>query len=579
LKGLNFFRYFIRFLKLDFRIVVILFTLEDKVSQPNIMKKTTSNVIIIVLLSVSLTNYGQVDKAGKASDKSSGDKPTVVFVTGDDEYQSREQMQPFADILEKQYGFEVIYIKDEAPGADTDPDHDPKPTVLPNAEKIRDADLLVVFMRFRNWEPKSMAHFMSHFKAGKPAVGIRTTTHAFWKDRTFAPKYFGGHYKTHYTERIVCQVNPEHANHPMVRGVERKWGDGEGPYVSTPLTEGVTPVVFSYGHWRDEDASPGIGNDSYDSPNYPVAWAFDDNGARRAMITLGSYRVGDLEADYFQNLFYNSIFWSLGYEVPVGGVLSEVGFKKIPETVEYTRPTSVVPAAPPYIPGERWEMLFDGSDLSKWRHYDITLAPAAIYLDRRANSEGPIDYALAPARWEVKDGAAVSRPGFGDIITKEYYNNYKLRFDYYIPEYPDWVTGEWRGNSGVFLNGSWEISILDSYGKETSDRSNGAIYRTKAPDKEASRPAGQWQTMEIEFMNGIATVTLNGRVIHDQVKLGKPTFLGFPTAQKFAEVSFANFMGVVTEGPIRFQGENSEVRFANIALQRLRNRDNDDDKE
>ena len=116
---------------------------------------------------------------------------------------------------------------------------------------------MVVFMRFRNWEPKSLAHFMSHFEAGKPAVAIRTTTHAFWKDRTFAPKYFGGHYKTHYTERIVCQVNPEHAEHPMVRGVERKWGDGEGPYVSTPLTDGATPVVFLLRSLEETRRKPG----------------------------------------------------------------------------------------------------------------------------------------------------------------------------------------------------------------------------------------------------------------------------------------------------------------------------------
>ena len=114
---------------------------------------------------------------------------------------------------------------------------------------------------------------MDYFDSGKPAVGIRTTTHAFWKDRTFAPKYFGGHYKTHYTERIVAQVNPDHADHPMVRGVERKWGQGEGPYVSTPLSDGATPLVFSYGHNREGGKSRDW-YDSYDSPNYPVAWAF-----------------------------------------------------------------------------------------------------------------------------------------------------------------------------------------------------------------------------------------------------------------------------------------------------------------
>ena len=540
------------------------------------MKSLISKVVALGVLIGLMIGCSPDNDQSKANSGSKNDRPTVVFVTGGDEYQSNERMKPFAEKLEKDYGFEVIYIADEAPGADTDPDHDPKPTVLPYAEKIRDADLMVVFMRFRNWESESLGHFMSHFEAGKPAVAIRTTTHAFWEDRTFAPKYFGGHYKTHYTERIVCQVNPEHADHPMVRGVERKWGDGEGPYVSTPLTEGATPLVFSYGHWREGEE--GVGSDSYDSPNYPVAWAFDDDGARRAMITLGSYRVGDLKADYFQNLFYNSVFWSLGYEVPEGGVLSEGdSYGMAAEVAEYQKSIKEVPPAPDYSLEEDWEMLFDGIDLNKWRHYDVSLSPSPIFLDRRANSEGPIDYYLSPARWKVEDGAVVARPGFGDIMTKEHYNNYKLRFDYYIPEYPDWVTNEWRGNSGVFLNGSWEIAILDSYGKAASDRTNGAIYRTKAPNKEASKPAGQWQTMEIEFLNGLATVTLNGTVIHDKFKVGRPTFLGFPAGQTFAEMSADDWMGTVSSGPIRFQSENSEVRFANIAIQRLYNQEDDEE--
>ncbi|MEM7370349.1 MAG: DUF1080 domain-containing protein [Bacteroidota bacterium] len=527
--------------------------------------------ILIAHLILGLNLHLQAQSPSKA--------PTVVFVTGGDEYQSIKRMKPFAKKLEKEYGWNVIYIGDDAPGADTDPDHDPKPTVLPGAEQIKEADLMVVFMRFRNWEPTSLKMFMEHFEAGKPAVAIRTTTHAFWKDRTFSPTYFGGHYKTHYTDRIVCQVNPEHADHPMVRGVSRKWGQGEGPYVSVPLTEGVTPLVFSYGHFRDRKDSPGIGNDSYDSPNYPVAWAYDHEGARRAMITLGSYRVGDLKADYFQNLFYNSVFWALGYEVPEGGVLSKgKEMEMVSESVAYSPPKKEIPA-PPAFNGEEWEMLFDGSDLSQWKHYDVTIPPNMLYLDLRANSEGPIDYTMSGARWKIENGAIVARPGFGDIITRQHYTNYRLRFDFLIPDSPDWVTGEWKGNSGVYLNGSWEISLLDTYGQSSSDRSNGAFYRFKAPDSEASRPAGQWQSMEVEFMQGVATVTLNGTVIHKAVKLDKPTFMGFPSAKVWPEESFPSYFGTVTEGPIRLQAENAEVRFANIALQRLYEDDDEEEED
>ncbi len=547
----------------------------------NIRKKFIPGSAVSIVLYLVAVLWSCSNPQTPSSESAQKDKtPTVVFITGGDEYQSRERMQPFADALEQRYGFRVIYIKDEAPGADTDPDHDPKPTVLPDAERIKEADLMVVYMRFRNWEPQSLKYFMDHFEAGKPAVGIRTTTHAFWKDRTFSPKYFGGHYKTHYTSRIVAQVNPEHKDHPMVRGVKRKWGDGEGPYVSIPLSEGATPVVFSYGHFREREESPGIGNDSYDSPNYPVAWAFNDKGARRAMITLGSYRVGDLKADYFQNLFYNSVFWALGNEVPPNGVLSEGdNFQRVPETEAYAPQKPQIPAPPQFQSSHEWEMLFDGKDLSKWKHYDVTIPPNMLYLDLRANSEGPIDYTLSEARWQVEEGTAVARPGYGDIITKQHYNNYRLRFDYYIPKYPEWVTGEWRGNSGVYLNGSWEIALLDSYGSPASDRSNGAFYRFKAPDKEASKPAGAWQTMEVEFVNGVATVTLNGQVIHHQVKLGKPTFMGFPSAQVWPEASFPGYFGTVTEGPIRLQAENSQVRFANIAIQRLDLDDGEEDGE
>ncbi len=550
------------------------------------MKFTTLKLFKIGLTLFIICLLQACNSTTQLTAQSSKDAPTVVFVTGGDEYQSRERMLPYAEKLEKDYGFKVIYIKDEAPGADEDPDHDPKPTVLPDAEKIKDADLMVVFMRFRNWEPRSLKLFMEHYEKGKPAIAIRTTTHAFWKDRTFAPKYFGGHYKTHYTHGIVCQVNPEQADHPMVRGVKRKWGQGEGPYVSTPLTEGATPVVFSYGHNRDASEEEeeeeefdeqklaerewAIGNDSYDSPNYPVAWAYNHEGARRAMITLGSFRVGDLKADYFKNLFYNSVFWALGYEIPKNGVLSAGNnFKRSQEKNSYSPEKVAIPTPPKYVPGEDWEILFDGVDLSQWKHYDLTTPPYLLYTDRRADSRGPIDYTMAPARWTVENGAVVARPGYGDIITKEHFNNYKLRFDYLIPKTPDWVTGEWKGNSGVYLNGSWEIALLDSYGQEPSERSNGALYREKEPDEEASKPAGQWQSMEITFKNGILTAQLNGELIHHQVKVGRPTFMGFPTAQSWPEESFPYYERTVTEGPIRLQAENTSVRFANIAIQRL----------
>ena len=77
---------------------------------------------------------------------------------------------------------------------------------------------------------------------------------------------------------------------------------------------------------------------------------------------------------------------------------------------------------------------------------------------------------------------------------------------------------------------------------------------------------------------GVATVELNGTLIHKDVKLERPTFMGFPTAQVWPEASFPSYFNTVTEGPIRLQAENASVRFANIAIQRI-NIDPDDEEE
>ena len=477
---------------------------------------------------------------------------TIAFVTGDGEYHSREVMVPYAKKLEEAYGFNVIYIADEERGANIDPGAVLNPKPLLGAERIKEADLMVVFIRFRSWDEDSLKLFMEHFESGKPAIGIRTTTHALWPDRTFSPKYFGGHYKTYYRRAMVAHVAPDHPNHPMVRGVPHTYRTPEPPYVSTPLSEGATPVVLSYTHSRRSDE---VDSDSFDSPNYPIAWAFNHNGARRAMITLGNDRVDDHGSEMMQNLFYNSVFWSLGFDVPAGGVLAaSADFKANKEVQPYAPAERAVPAPPPFSAERGWEVLFDGSELSKWKHWDVSIPPFGIDVDTPANSEGPIDYTKSPARWQIQDGAVLARVGYGDIVTKNEYSNYELRLDYLIPESPDWVTGEWRGNSGIYLNGAFEIAILDTNGQEPSDRSNGAIYRQKAPDIEASRPAGHWQTLEITLKEGKTTVVLNGKTIHKEERLNKSTPYGFKKNES---------------GPIRLQAETSAVRFANIAIRPL----------
>ena len=460
-------------------------------------------------------------------------------------------MIPFAKKLEDDYGFKVIYLKDDAPCAF----RKREPNELIGAEQIKDADLMVLFVRFRSWEPKSMKLFMDHFAAGKPAVGIRTTTHAFWEDKTFSPTYFGGHYKNHPHKQIVCQINPEQFNHPVARGVDLKFAENEGPYLTTPLTEGATPILLSYGT-RNRDPSNIIADDAFDSPTTPVAWTFNHNGGRRAMITLMSYRIDSQNKPYSQNLFYNSVFWALGYDVPEKGVLSagkDIVIHK--ELKPYQATAKTYPKPPAYQLPEGWTSLFDGKDLEQWKHYDyLSVEPLLEGLDVRAATMAPIDMSKSPARWQVEDNTVTARVGYGDIITRKSYKNFQLHLDVLVPEEPEWVKNEWKGNSGIFLQGSYEIAILNSNGQAADMRSNGAIYRQAAPLMEASRPAGQWQSYDITLKDKHVTIVLNGKEIHRDVELKDKTLYGFP---------------VTESGPIRLQGECSAVRFANIALKEI----------
>ena len=93
-----------------------------------------------------------------------------------------------------------------------------------------------------------------------------------------------------------------------------------------------------------------------------------------------------------------------------------------------------------------------------------------------------------------------------------------------------------RGNSGVFLNGKFEIQVLDSYQNLTyPDGQASAMYGQFPPLVNASRPPGEWQAYDIIFTAprfraggvvdtpAIVTVLHNGIVVHNATPFWGPT--------------------------------------------------------
>jgi hypothetical protein len=185
--------------------------------------------------------------------------------------------------------------------------------------------------------------------------------------------------------------------------------------------------------------------------------------------------------------------------------------------------------------------------------------------------------AASQAQWQHTDGRRLEWPladeksmevCCGDIRTVDAYQDFKLHAEFRVPLLPDDVTGQNRGNSGIFIQDRYELQILDSYGDTTLDTNEaGAIYLKKAPDVNAAKAPETWQTYDIVFRaaryddsgkktaDARLTVVWNGQKVHDDITLDSPTASGR------AETP--------STGPIRLQDHGNKVRFRNIRLEPL----------
>jgi len=137
-------------------------------------------------------------------------------------------------------------------------------------------------------------------------------------------------------------------------------------------------------------------------------------------------------------------------------------------------------------------------------------------------------------QWKVVDGAMEVKPDSGSIISKKKFKNFKLHLEFRTPFMPD-DRGQNRGNSGIYLQGKYEVQILDSYGLEGRHNECGGIYEIADPIVNMCAPPMQWQTYDITFYapcfdaagrkvkNAVVTVLHNGVKIHDNLEMPHPT--------------------------------------------------------
>ena len=158
-------------------------------------------------------------------------------------------------------------------------------------------------------------------------------------------------------------------------------------------------------------------------------------------------------------------------------------------------------------------VLFNGKNFKQWK--------------RQGMKEGEDD----TVKWEIVDGAMKVTRGGGSVITRKKFTNVAVHVEFRSPFMPA-ARGQGRGNSGVYLQGRYEVQVLDSYGLKGEDNECGGIYKVSAPRVNMCAPPGQWQTYDITFRAATGstkptlTVLHNGVKIQDQAEVGGTTTSG-----------------------------------------------------
>ena len=152
------------------------------------------------------------------------------------------------------------------------------------------------------------------------------------------------------------------------------------------------------------------------------------------------------------------------------------------------------------------------------------------------------------------------KPGSGDIQTEQKFGSFKMHAEFNVPYMPD-AKGQGRGNSGIYLDGIYELQVLDSYGLKLQSNDCGAIYQQVIPRVNACKPPLQWQTYDITFHKAKTegdkvvkkarlTVVHNGITTIDDAEISPtPGGLGHKAGE---------------DGPILLQDHGNEVQFRNF---------------
>jgi hypothetical protein len=210
--------------------------------------------------------------------------------------------------------------------------------------------------------------------------------------------------------------------------------------------------------------------------------------------------------------------------------------------------------------------LFNGKDLSGWMEPTGAWSVVATVALDPAQPKG---FTTQPGQGVMLSSATGKS---ANLTSRAEHGDAQIHIEFNVPQ---------ASNSGIYLQGRYEVQVYDSFGKETiAEHDCGAIYQRwdpargkgsegyegHTPKVNASKPPGEWQIFDITFRAPrfdatgrkienakFIKIVHNGQVIHENVEMTGPT-----RGSKFTEEA--------KTGPIIIQGDHGPVAYRNLKI-------------
>ena len=238
-------------------------------------------------------------------------QPHIVFVVGEGEYRSEVTMPALAKVLSEHYDFRTTVLIDEEL-------HGGEDNSIDGLDAIETADLLILYLRFRQLPDEQLAVLQKYIDRGAPIIAFRTTTHAFDYDEddhraekwnSFGARELGAPWIHHYGHGASTDATLI-GEHPILTGVGPEFRVRSWTYHVRPNYPPKDAQILVNGRPVFPDGERG----DEETVN-PIAWTHTHSGGGRVFTTTMGHPE-DFRSSDFRRLIVNGVYWCLEREAP-----------------------------------------------------------------------------------------------------------------------------------------------------------------------------------------------------------------------------------------------------------------------